>query len=119
VATGQLDALQDVIDEVVGAEAIDIDRDGRFPRAGIEALARAGLMAPAPLRSQCEVIERLAAVCGSTAMVVLMHYAAAAMIDAAGADDVKAAIAEGRHLSTLAFSEAGRGASSGHHSRPR
>jgi alkylation response protein AidB-like acyl-CoA dehydrogenase len=53
------------------------------------------------------VIERLAEVCGSTAMVVLMHYSAAAIIEAHGPTEVRRAIGTGQHLSTLAFSEAG------------
>jgi alkylation response protein AidB-like acyl-CoA dehydrogenase len=36
-----------------------------------------------------------------------MHYAAAAVINVHGPDDVKQAIAAGRHLTTLAFSEVG------------
>ena len=53
------------------------------------------------------VIERLAGACGSTAMVVLMHYAAVAVIEAHGPADVRDAIGAGRHLTTLAFSEVG------------
>ena len=40
-------------------------------------------------------------------MVVLMHYAAVAVLEAHGPRDVREAIAAGRHLTTLAFSEAG------------
>jgi alkylation response protein AidB-like acyl-CoA dehydrogenase len=53
------------------------------------------------------VIEQLAAACGSTAMVVLMHYAATAAIEAHGPTATREAIGGGRHLSTLAFSEVG------------
>jgi alkylation response protein AidB-like acyl-CoA dehydrogenase len=59
------------------------------------------------MRDSAEVVLRLAGTCGSTAMVVLMHYAATAAIEAHGLDDARRAIGEGRHLSTLAFSEAG------------
>ena len=48
-----------------------------------------------------------ASACGSTAMVVCMHYCATAVIEAHGPDDVRRAIAAGDHLSTLAFSETG------------
>lgn len=54
-----------------------------------------------------QVVERLAGTCGSTAMVVLMHYAAVPVIEAFGARDVREAIGAGRHLTTVAFSEAG------------
>ena len=40
-------------------------------------------------------------------MVVLMHYSAAAVLEAHGPRDVREAVAAGRHLTTLAFSEAG------------
>ena len=40
-------------------------------------------------------------------MVICMHYAGAAVIEAHGPRDVRAAIAAGRHLMTLAFSEQG------------
>src|SRR6185295_13433763 len=45
--------------------------------------------------------------CGSTAMVVCMHYCASAVIEQHGPADVRAAIAAGKHLTTLAFSEPG------------
>jgi alkylation response protein AidB-like acyl-CoA dehydrogenase len=40
-------------------------------------------------------------------MVVCMHYAATAVIEAHGPREIREAIAAGRHLTTLAFSEAG------------
>ena len=40
-------------------------------------------------------------------MVVCMHYAGAAVIEAHGPREVREAVAAGRHLTTLAFSEAG------------
>ena len=53
------------------------------------------------------MVEELARHCASTAMVVLMHYAATAVLEAHGPTHVREAIAAGRYLSTLAFSEAG------------
>src|SRR5439155_3648506 len=41
------------------------------------------------------------------AVVVLMHYAATAAVERHGPADVRRAIAGGRHLTTLAFSESG------------
>ena len=40
-------------------------------------------------------------------MIVCMHYAATAVIEAFGADEVRRSIAAGTHTSTLAFSERG------------
>ncbi|MFE9190270.1 acyl-CoA dehydrogenase family protein [Micromonospora sp. NPDC007208] len=115
--TDLTDTLGTVIDEVIHPQAPIVDRDGAFPRPGVDALAAAGLLGLASstevgggghgMRTVAEVIERLAAECGSTAMVVLMHYAATAVIEAHGPRDVRAAIATGDHLTTLAFSEYG------------
>jgi isovaleryl-CoA dehydrogenase len=112
-----LDALAPVLSQVVEPAAVQVDREGAFPRAAVDALGRAGLLGlvSAPevggggegMRAATEVVERLAGACGSTAMVVCMHYAATAVIEAHGPRAVREAIAAGRHLSTLAFSESG------------
>lgn len=115
--SNHLDALERVITDVVAPAATTIDEEGTFPSAGIRALGEAGILGltagtdvgggGGSMRDGAEVVLRLAATCGSTAMVVLMHYAAAATIEAHGPKDVRQAIGEGRHLSTLAFSESG------------
>jgi isovaleryl-CoA dehydrogenase len=111
-----LDALERVIDEVVRPDAPSVDTDGAFPRRSIEALGEAGILGltltepwggGGGLADAVKVVRRLAEECGSTAMVVLMHYAAAAVLDRYGDEQVRKAIGEGRHLTTLAFSEAG------------
>ncbi|MFF8990985.1 acyl-CoA dehydrogenase family protein [Streptomyces sp. NPDC014983] len=112
-----LERLDDVIRDVIEPLARQVDQEGSFPRDGIRALADAGALgllsaredggAGAGLQQAAEVIERLAGACGSTAMVLLMHYAAAAVIEVHGPAHVRRAIADGRHLSTLAFSERG------------
>jgi isovaleryl-CoA dehydrogenase len=112
-----VDALERVITDVVAPGAATTDEHGSFPRAAVTALGEAGILGltagddagggGAGLRAAAEVVERLAGVCGSTSMVVLMHYAATAAIEAHGPKEVRQAIAAGRHLTTLAFSEAG------------
>jgi alkylation response protein AidB-like acyl-CoA dehydrogenase len=112
-----LDALERVITDVVAPAATTTDEEGTFPLPAVKALGEAGILGLTAgvdvggggggLRDAAEVVERLAGVCGSTAMVVLMHYAAAATIHAHGPKDTRQAIGEGRHLSTLAFSETG------------
>lgn len=112
-----LDALQRVVDDVVAPSAADADRHSTYPRAALDALAGAGILglisspdvggSGAGMDAAAQVVERLAGACGSTAMVVLMHYAAVPVIEAFGPGDVREAIAAGRHLTTLAFSEAG------------
>jgi alkylation response protein AidB-like acyl-CoA dehydrogenase len=114
--TDYRDALERVINEVVRPDAASVDADGVFPRRGIEALGDAGILgltAAEPfgggrgLDAAVQVVGQLAGVCGSTAMVVLMHYAAAALVDRYGDEDVRKDIGAGQHLTTLAFSETG------------
>ena len=102
--------------QLAAANAADVDR-GAFPTATIEALARDGMLGlvsakevggrGAGLANAAALVERLARECGSTAMVVCMHFCATAVIEAHGPLEVRKAIAAGKHLSTLAFSEVG------------
>jgi isovaleryl-CoA dehydrogenase len=111
------DALARVIEDVVAPTAGDVDRNGTFPRVALDALGEAGILGLCSaeavggggkgLDAAADVVASLAERCGSTAMIVLMHYAATAVIEAHGPDPVRAEIAAGRHLSTLAFSEVG------------
>lgn len=112
-----LDVLEDIITAVVEPRAAEVDATGTFPRAAITAFGQQGLLGllsssdmggrGGSLADASQVVRRLAASCGSTAMVLTMHYCATAVIEAHGPDDVRQAIAAGRHLSTLAFSETG------------
>src|SRR3954454_20691662 len=112
-----LEALEQVIVNVVAPAAVEIDQTGAFPRAALDALGAAGLLGLISAsevggqgqahRAAALVVERLARECASTAMVVCMHYAGTAVIEAHGPLDIRKAIAGGRHLTTLAFSEAG------------
>ncbi|HEU0168148.1 MAG TPA: acyl-CoA dehydrogenase family protein [Chloroflexota bacterium] len=116
-AGAYLAAVDRVIQEVVEPAAAQVDASGSFPRAGIQALGQSGLLGLVSatevggqgegLRAAALVVERLAQACASTAMVVCMHYAASALIEAHGPHAVREQIASGRHLSTLAFSETG------------
>ena len=110
-------SLQKIIDEVIAPSAAEVDQAARFPRAAIDAMSRAGLLAlisakevggmGETTRAASYVVEKIAEACGSTAMVVCMHYAATAVIEKHGTEAVRREIAAGKHLSTLAFSEAG------------
>lgn len=109
--------LTAVIADVIAPAAAEVDRTGAFPRAGIDALARAGVLGAASatdvggggggLADVAAIVEQIAGACSSTAMVVLMHFSAVSVLAAHGPRDVREAVAAGRHLSTLAFSEAG------------
>lgn len=97
--------------------ATAVDRQGRFPRETVDALRAEGLLglvsAPSVggkgegIRAAALVVERLARACGSAAMVTCMHYAGALVIEKFGDEATRRELAAGRHLSTLAFSEAG------------
>lgn len=117
-------AVQDRLENVLpiiraGAEATD--RDASFPAEQVRALADSGLLGlilapdvgglgggPAAL---VEAMLAVAAACGSTSMVYLMHLAATAVTAAAppsaGGDELLAELASGAKLATLAFSEKG------------
>jgi len=110
-------ALEPIVAEVVAPRAADIDRDSSFPREALDALGRAGLLGlvSAPdvggmgegFRAAASVVRELAQHCASTAMVVMMHYAATAVVEAHGPLEVRQAIATGDYVLTLAFSEFG------------
>ncbi|MEV6375235.1 acyl-CoA dehydrogenase family protein [Micromonospora musae] len=114
---GHHESLSRIIEEIVVPQAGEVDRSAAFPRKAVDALADAGLLAltvPSQyggggqdLRAATDVIRQLSTACGSTAMVTLMHYSAVAALTAADSGEVLREIAAGRHLSTLAFSEAG------------
>ncbi len=109
--------VEQVCKETVGPAAAEVDARAVFPARSIEALRKAGLMGAvsAPeaggmglgFAGAADIVQRVAQDCGSTAMVLCMHYCGAAVIEAYGAMDVRRAVASGTHLSTLAFSEEG------------
>lgn len=111
------DALARAIEQVVAPNAEEVDRSGAFPSEAIQALAESGILglisspdvggAGLGLDAASTVVAALAEQCGSTAMVVLMHYSATAAIEAHGPEAVRKEIGAGGHLSTLAFSEVG------------
>lgn len=109
--------LARIVDETVSPAAAEVDRSASFPRKAVDALADAGLLAltvpgewgggGGSLRDAASVVRTLSGACGSTAMVVMMHYSAVAALTAAGREAELRELASGRHLSTLAFSEPG------------
>ncbi len=110
-------ALSSIIQNVVAPAADSIDQQAQFPRAAMKAMGESGLLGLISARevggmgeghrAATAVVEQLARVCMSTAMVTCMHYSAAAVIEAHGRREVREAIAAGKHISTLAFSETG------------
>ena len=109
--------LDAIASGVVASNAEPVDRDGVFPRAAMAALASAGLYGLISARevggmgegpgAAALAVERVSRECASTGMVLAMHYAGAAVIEKHGPEAMRRDVAAGRHLSTLAFSEAG------------
>lgn len=107
--------------DVASPHAADVDEHARFPSESMEALADAGLYGLClsrevggkgeDMRAFAAVVEELSGACGSTAMVFVMHTAAAQAIATssklADRDSILREIAAGKHLTTLAFSETG------------
>src|SRR6266545_4974532 len=112
-----LETVDQIAREVVARQAVTVDKDGAFPAEAIAELGRAGvlgLLTSAELgglgqgpRVAALVVERIARECGSTAMVVCMHFAGAAVLEKFAPEEVRRDVAAGMHLSTLAFSEQG------------
>jgi alkylation response protein AidB-like acyl-CoA dehydrogenase len=114
---------REIANRVLAPLAADNDKAGRFSTEAVEALGDSGLLAlllPAECggsalgpRTFAAVVATLAEADASVAMVYLMHILGAATMLAALSRSAPALtpvlqqIGSGRHLSTLAFSEAG------------
>ncbi|HJP92378.1 MAG TPA: acyl-CoA dehydrogenase family protein [Pyrinomonadaceae bacterium] len=114
---------QEIASRVLAPHAAQNDKTGRFSSEAVDSLGEAGLlglMLPVDVggsglgpRTFAIVIATLAEADASVAMVYLMHILGSATIAAARPGAVQAVrailqeIGAGRHLSTLAFSEAG------------
>ena len=103
----EFDKQLESVAAVAAANAVEVDRTAAFPTKTIEAFRASGLAGIDGLGDAARVVERLARECASSAMIVCMHYSASAVIRAHGDDQTKQAIASGKHLTTLAFSEVG------------
>ena len=121
----QTDVRPPLDTDAIAADAAAVDAEGRFPGAAIDELARAGLLGlglPESLGGAgggpvefVEVVEQVAGACASTGMVYVMHVVGAqtllASVAGEGASgrhrEALEAMAAGRHLTTLAYSERG------------
>lgn len=112
---GLAEAVAHVV-AIAAEHAEDVDRRARFPQETVQALGDSGLLGltvpaahgglDAGAVATARTVMALAEQCASSGMVLTMHLAALAVVGAAdGFDDVLAAAAAGRHLSTLALSE--------------
>jgi alkylation response protein AidB-like acyl-CoA dehydrogenase len=127
VAAGDTAAVLAEVGDLAQAQiapgAADIDREARFPRENLRALAEIGalglLVGPEQgglgggLTSLAQLCETIGGACASTGMVFLMHSVAAATVAGGGgprAAELLGRMASGDALGTLAFSERGTGA---------
>lgn len=119
-----IDLVPPALDEIA-ADAPAVDADGRFPRPAVDALARANLLGLGLPESTggagggpvefVDVVEQVAGACASAGMVYVMHVVGAQTLLAGVEADGEAgpkhealeAIAAGRHLTTLAYSDRG------------
>ena len=116
-----VDLAARIAGETLAPRAAEVDRSAQFPAEAMRALASSGLhglcVAPShgglgmPPRVFAAVVEELAAADASVAMIYVMHVTAAQAIASsdtlADRDALLRAIAAGKHLTTLAFSEKG------------
>jgi alkylation response protein AidB-like acyl-CoA dehydrogenase len=112
-----LSTVDRIAREVAAFHAGEVDSKALFPSASLQAMREAGLLGllsaqevgglGGRLRIAAQSVERMARSCGSTAMVLCMHYCGASVIEKFGSEAVRREVAAGRHLSTLAFSETG------------
>jgi alkylation response protein AidB-like acyl-CoA dehydrogenase len=112
-----LQQLDIIINTVIAPAAHAVDRDCVFPRAAIHSLGDAGLLGLISaqevggmglgLAEAVQVAERIAKVCPSTAMVVIMHFCGTTVLEKFGSTEIRRDIAEGAHLTTLAWSDSG------------
>lgn len=121
---GTATKARDIATDIVRPNAETVDRKRRYPKEGLAALGKAGLMGVlvpqaagglgGSLGDLAQVCEQLGWACASTAMCFLMHACGTAVIGAKATSDQTAAwltpAAKGKAIATLAFSERGSGA---------
>jgi isovaleryl-CoA dehydrogenase len=115
---------REIASSTISAQAESEDRDARWPKDSMRALADAGLMglhvpkslggSGLGLLALASVSEAIAEYSASTALCYAMHCVGTAVIAAKATrhheDAYLRPIAEGRHITTLALSEPGTGA---------
>lgn len=107
------DGLSRVLVEVVEPEAPEVDMRAKFPRAGLNSLAGAGVLGCTVsrdagggglcLRQAADIVRQVAESCASTATVLQAHLTAVAVLEAYGPPDLRGEIAAGHHVVSLAM----------------
>src|SRR4051812_47006770 len=103
--------LERICSQTIAVNAEAVDDDGAFPSESIAALRSAGLLGALSskesgglglgLSGAARVVQRVAEECGSTAMVLTMHYCGVAVLEAYADIGTRREAAAGLRLSTL------------------
>lgn len=116
-------SIRDLAQGIIAPRAAEIDEKAEFPEDIWEQLAKYGwlsLVIPeeyggtgAPVLTTCVVIEEIAKVCASSALILAVHSLGSTPINIAGSHDQKARyfprMAAGEHLAAFALTEPGAG----------
>ena len=117
--TAIVEEVRLIADQSIAPHAADVDAAAQFPQTSIETLAKSGFLGlnvPTEyggmgqgLRVACAVLDEIAQRCASTALIYLMHLCGTACYTAypAPTQDTLRQVANGKHLTTLAWSERG------------
>lgn len=117
--TALIAELNQIADSHIAPNASQVDEQARFPKEALNALAAAGwygLTVPAAyggkgqsIRVMMAALDEIAQRDASAAMVYLMHLCGTACYVAGptGHEEILKQVAQGKHLSTLAWSERG------------
>jgi isovaleryl-CoA dehydrogenase len=112
------------VTKVIREESASVDKQAAFPEASVRELGNSGLLGllvPARYGGQesgakrfSQVALETGAACGSTGMIFVMHCCGVEVIsnlmpECSTKDEILRAVADGKHLSTLACSERGTG----------
>jgi len=117
LASPYLELAAKIATEIVAKHAAQVDKSGSFPTDAVAGLKSSGLLGLISSRevgglgesyaAAAKVVEIMARECGSTAMVLCMHYCGTAVVEKCGSEATRKLAASGEALMTLAFSEAG------------
>ncbi len=117
--TAVVELAKKIADESLAPFAVDVDAKSRFPREGINALAKTGFLGlniprelggmGQGLRVTAAILDEIAQRDASAAMVYKMHLCGCAAYASfpVGAKEAIAGAVAGKHLTTLAWSERG------------
>lgn len=107
--------LEKIVTDVIEPNALENDREGRFPRDNIHALATGKILglisccdhggSGGGIKEAAKAVEMVSQGCASTGMILCMHYCASSTIDLYGPPKIAWDIGNNQHLSTLAISE--------------